>query len=82
MVIDSNKVSNKYVTIDTNQYIDHIISSIPIEPGNYIKNVDSFLHTLSNEGIIEEETLYDKRGVKTMDRDIKRLTGRIIDASA
>ena len=78
--IDDN-LSNKYININSKEYIDDIISKVSYEANNYEKNVMNFLHVLQDEGIIEREIMYNKNGVQTVVKDIKRFTGRFIDIS-
>ncbi|MPQ31248.1 hypothetical protein E4V42_07335 [Clostridium estertheticum] len=78
--IDDN-LSNEYININSKEYIDDIISKVTYEENDYEKNVMNFLQVLQEEGVIGKQVMYNKNGVQTVVRDIKRFTGRFIDTS-
>ena len=54
-------------------YINHIIEKIEIVPGNLEKTTEKLFKTLEEENVIPKGTVYNSRGIKTIQRDLERL---------
>ncbi len=71
-------VDNKKL-INIEDYISDTISKVEIVPNNIEKSVNNLLQTLTKERIINESTLYNKKGIKTIVNDINRIKGNTFD---
>jgi hypothetical protein len=85
-----NNLVNKHISVnettltksyDLNleRYFNELFSHISIEPFDYEGNVIRFIDTLVKNEIITDNCLYNEKGIKTMSKDIKRLSGFLLD---
>ena len=69
---------NNYNKLDVNRCVHDIVeSSTPNE--DIEGSIRRFLEELKRNGLVNEQVIYDERGIKTAVRDIDRFTGHFID---
>lgn len=69
---------NNQNQLDVQKYVHDVVeSSRPDE--NIEESVKRLLCELKRDGIVNEQVIYDERGIKTAARDIERFTGNFMD---
>lgn len=71
-------IGNNQGTLDAKKCIHDIVETA--QPDQDLEeSVKRFLQELQKNGIVSERVSYDSRGIKTVVRDIERLTGHFVD---